>query len=149
MPDYLLSSSTWKTVGQTPYEVAVLPWGATEAHNFHLPYGSDTIQAERVAALAAERAWSAGASVVVLPAVPFGVNTTQLDIKLTINVNPSTQAAVLADIVSSLESHGIEKLVILNSHGGNDLKPATDARGNGRFARCAKGGRGRRGSGRP
>ncbi|HVX41368.1 MAG TPA: creatininase family protein [Gemmatimonadaceae bacterium] len=119
---YILAESTWKTVDPTPYEVAILPWGATEAHNYHLPYGSDIVQAERVAALAAERAWNAGAKAVVLPAVPFGVNTTQLDIKLTINMNPSTQAAVLGDVVSSLEGQGIRKLVLLNSHGGNDFK---------------------------
>lgn len=119
---FILSESTWKTVDPTPYDVAILPWGATEAHNYHLPYGSDIIQAERVAALAAERAWNAGAKVVVLPAVPFGVNTTQLDIKLTINMNPSTQAAVLGDVVASLERQGILKLLILNSHGGNDFK---------------------------
>lgn len=119
---YILSETTWKTVDPTPYDVAILPWGATEAHNYHLPYGSDTIQAERIAALAAERAWNAGAKVVALPAVPFGVNTTQLDIKLTINMNPSTQAAVLRDVVSSLEGQGILKLLVLNSHGGNDFK---------------------------
>ncbi len=119
---FILSESTWKTVDPTPYDVAILPWGATEAHNFHLPYGSDIVQAERVAALAAERAWNAGAKVVVLPPVPFGVNTTQMDIKLTINMNPGTQAAVLGDVVSSLEHQGILKLLIVNSHGGNDFK---------------------------
>src|ERR1700761_2990642 len=93
---YVLAGSTWKTVDPTPYTVAILPWGATEAHNYHLPYATDSIQAELVAILAAERAWSAGARVVVLPTVPFGVNTTQLDIKLTINLNPSTQAALLS-----------------------------------------------------
>lgn len=71
---------------------------------------------------AAERAWNAGARVVVLPTVPFGVQTMQLDIKLCLNVNPSTQAAVLADVASSLERQGILKLLILNGHGGNDFR---------------------------
>jgi creatinine amidohydrolase len=100
----------------------VLPWGATEAHNTHLPYGADNLQSEQVAILAAARAWEKGARAVVLPVVPFGVNTTQLDIPLTINMNPSTQAAVLADVVASLEGQGILKLVLLNGHGGNDFK---------------------------
>lgn len=119
---FVLAETTWKTVDPTPYSVAILPWGATEAHNYHLPYGSDIVQAERVSILAAERAWNTGARVVVLPAVPFGVNTMQLDIKLTINMNPSTQAAILGDVVTSLERQGILKLVILNSHGGNDFR---------------------------
>ncbi|MGH7620649.1 MAG: creatininase family protein, partial [Gemmatimonadaceae bacterium] len=119
---YVLAESTWKAVDATPYEVAVLPWGATEAHNYHLPYATDTIQAESVSIRAAAAAWERGAKVVVLPAVPFGVNTTQLDIKLCVNMNPSTQAAVLADVVSGLDGQGIHKLLILNSHGGNDFR---------------------------
>ena len=62
---YLLAESTWKTVDPTPYEAAILPWGATEAHNYHLPYATDNIQTEQVAIRAAERAWSRGARVVI------------------------------------------------------------------------------------
>ncbi|MEO5579132.1 MAG: creatininase family protein [Gemmatimonadaceae bacterium] len=119
---YVLERTTWKTVRDTPYEVAVLPWGATEAHNYHLPYGTDNAEVSHVAAEAARRAWDAGARVVVLPVVPFGVNTGQLDIKLCLNMNPSTQAALLADIANALEVQGIRKLVIVNGHGGNDFR---------------------------
>ena len=119
---FILSETTWKTVDATPYEVAILPWGATEAHNYHLPYATDTIASERIVATAAERAWAAGARVLVLPAVPFGVQTTQLDIKGCINLNPSTQAAVLADVVHSVERQGIRKLSIVNGHGANDFR---------------------------
>jgi creatinine amidohydrolase len=75
-----------------------------------------------VAIRAAERAWNAGARVIVLPTIPFGVNTTQLDIKLVVNMNPSTQAALLADVVASLDGQGMHKLVLLNGHGGNDFR---------------------------
>ena len=119
---YVLAESTWKTVDATPYDVAILPWGATEAHNYHLPYATDNVQAEQIAIRAAERAWGRGSRVVVLPAVPFGVNTTQLDIKLCLNMNPSTQAAVLRDLVSALDGQGINKLLIVNGHGGNDFR---------------------------
>ena len=119
---YLLAASTWRTVESTPYTVAVLPWGATEAHNYHLPYATDTIQSEGIAAAAARLAWERGAKVVVLPAVPFGVNTGQLDIKLCLNMNPATQAALLADLAHSLDVQGVHKLVILNGHGGNDFR---------------------------
>jgi creatinine amidohydrolase len=100
----------------------VLPWGATEAHNRHLPYGTDTLQCEAIAAEAARVAWAAGARVVVLPAVPFGVQTGQLDIPLCLNLNPSTQARVLGDLARALSVQGIRKLVILNGHGGNDFR---------------------------
>jgi creatinine amidohydrolase len=119
---WVLAEATWKTVDATPYQVAVLPWGATEAHNYHLPYATDNIQSEQVSIRAAARAWERGARCAVLPAVPFGVNTTQLDIKLCLNMNPSTQAALLGDLVSALDGQGIHKLLILNGHGGNDFR---------------------------
>ncbi len=122
MKPYLAAETNWKAVRETSYEVAILPWGATEAHNYHLPYGTDVYESAAVAGEAARLAWVAGAAVVALPAVPFGVNTGQLDIPLTINMNPSTQLAVLRDVVESLELQGIPKLVVLNGHGGNDFK---------------------------
>jgi creatinine amidohydrolase len=115
---YILAETTWKSVRETAYDVAVLPWGATEAHNYHLPYGTDTIQCDHIAAEAARLAWGAGARVIVLPTVPFGVQTGQLDIPLCLNVNPSTQAALLSDLAQALAGQGIRKLVILNGHGG-------------------------------
>jgi creatinine amidohydrolase len=41
---------------------------------------------------------------------------------LAMNLNPSTLGAVITDLVESLVRHGILKVVLLNSHGGNDLK---------------------------
>ena len=119
---YILAEASWKTVAATDYQVAILPWGATEAHNYHLPYATDVIECDAVAAASAQIAWESGARVVVLPTVPFGVNTGQLDIKLCLNMNPSTQAALLGDLVDALERQGILKLVILNGHGGNDFR---------------------------
>jgi creatinine amidohydrolase len=119
----VLAESTWREIDPLAVEVAVLPWGATEPHNYHLPYGTDTVLAEHVAAESAGRAWARGARVVVLPAVPFGVQTTQLDLKLCLNVNPSTQLALLGDLAASLAGQGVRKLVLLNAHGGNDFRP--------------------------
>lgn len=119
---YILAETNWKTVKDTDYEVAILPWGATEAHNYHLPYATDNIQADFVAAAAAKHAWEDGAKVIVLPCIPFGPNTGQLDIKLCMNLNPSTQLAILKDVLDVLGRHGIEKFVILNGHGGNNFK---------------------------
>jgi creatinine amidohydrolase len=122
MRPYILAENNWKTVKETNYEVAVLPWGATEAHNYHLPYGTDVIEAEQVAAEGARLAWEQGIKITVLPVIPFGVNTGQFDVKLDMNMNPSTQLAVLRDLVTVLNRQGIFKLIILNSHGGNDFK---------------------------
>jgi creatinine amidohydrolase len=122
MRPYILSETNWKSVKDSKFELAILPWGATEAHNYHLPYGTDIIEGDHIAAESARIAWEKGARIIVLPTVPFGVNTGQADIKLDINLNPSTQLAILADIIEVLNRQGIYKFLILNSHGGNDFR---------------------------
>lgn len=120
---WILGQTTWPAVRDVEWQAVVLPWGATEPHNLHLPYGTDTTETTAVAHEAARLAWEEGARVAVLPAVPFGVQTTQLDLPLALNMNPSTQAAMLGDLARSLDGQGIRKLVVLNGHGGNDFKP--------------------------
>jgi creatinine amidohydrolase len=119
---YILAETNWKTVRETEFRVAVLPWGATEAHNYHLPYATDNYQVDHVAAEAAGMAWEQGARVIVLPCIPFGINTGQMDIDLCMNMLPTTQLAILRDVADVLQRAGISKLVILNGHGGNTFK---------------------------
>src|SRR5579864_7124054 len=103
--------------------LAVLPWGATEAHNLHLPHGTDIIEATSLAERAAQIAYEGGAKVIVLPTIPFGNNEQQLDQVATISFRTSTTLAILTDVTRSLTSQGIDRLVILNAHGGNEFKP--------------------------
>ena len=60
---------------------------------------------------------------ILLPTIPYGTETNQSQCRLSMNLNPSTLARVIQDLVESLEGHGIRKLLILNSHGGNEFKP--------------------------
>ncbi len=53
MRPYLLAETNWKAVKATKYEVAVLPWAATEAPNYHLPYATYIIAVEALAPEAA------------------------------------------------------------------------------------------------
>lgn len=119
---YVLAETNWKTVKDIDYSVAILPWGATEAHNYHMPYATDNFQVDHVMIEAARLAWEQDAQTVVLPCVPFGVNTGQMDIKLCVNMSPSTQMAVLKDVATVVQNAGIDKLVIANGHGGNHFK---------------------------
>ncbi len=122
MKPYLLAQSNWKYIKDAHFDLVILPWGATEAHNYHLPYATDIVEADHIAAEGARLAWEQGAKVIVLPTIPFGVNTGQADIKLDINLNPSTQMAILGDIIEVLHRQGMYKLLVFNSHGGNDFK---------------------------
>lgn len=119
---YILAESNWAAIKDANFELAILPWGATEAHNYHLPYATDIYEADYISAAAAKIAWEKGAKPIVLPTIPFGVNTGQSDIYLDINLNPTTQLAILHDVIETLNRQGIHKLLIFNSHGGNNFK---------------------------
>ena len=122
MRPFVLAETNWKTIKDQGIDLAILPWGASEAHNYHLPFSTDNIMVEKIAIESASKAWSKGARPIVLPTIPLGVNTGQMDIKLNINLNPSTQFAILNDVTDVINRHGIYKFLILNGHGGNDFK---------------------------
>lgn len=123
MRPWNLTEVNYEYVKSHKYEVAVLPCGATEPHNLHLPYGTDLIEGTTVGEHICAAAHKQGAKVVLLPTIPYGTETNQMAFPLAMNVNPSTLFALITDLVESLAHHGIRKIVLLNSHGGNDLKP--------------------------
>ena len=120
---HLLMEANHRQLAESPPRLAVLPWGATEAHNRHLPYGTDVIEASRLAERAAELAVGRGARVVVLPTIPFGNDEQQLDQFGTVSFRTATARAVLGDVVRSLKRQGIDRLVVVNAHGGNQFQP--------------------------
>lgn len=120
---WILQEASYGQVRQLEYQVAVLPMGATEPHNLHLPYGTDTFEATGLAERVCREAWNQGAKVVMLPTIPYGTETNMQEFPLAMNLSPTTLFAVLSDLVATVEKSGIRKLLIFNSHGGNDFKP--------------------------
>jgi creatinine amidohydrolase len=120
---YLLSEANHRQLTELPPKAAILPWGATEAHNRHLPYATDVIEATRIAERSAELAFARGAAVAVLPTIPFGNNEQQLDQACTISIRTATAHAILNDVARSLVRQKIDRLLIVNGHGGNQFQP--------------------------
>jgi creatinine amidohydrolase len=120
---YVLHEANYRQLMEARPNLAVLPWGATEAHNYHLPHGTDVIEASELAEESARIAHERGAKVIVLPAIAYGNNAQQLDQVATIHLSTTTAAAILHDVVDSLTRQGISRLVILNAHGGNEFRP--------------------------
>ena len=121
--DYLLVEANNHQLQARLPKVAILPWGATESHNNHLPYGTDILEANALAERAASKASKAGADVVVLPVIPYGNDEQQLDQACAISITTTTAFAILRDVVRSLTKQGIDRLIIVNGHGGNQFKP--------------------------
>ena len=103
--------------------MAILPWGATEPHNLHLPYCTDMLTAQAVAFEVAEKAAQHGVKLMVLPGIPLGSqNPGQIELPYCIHTSQTTQFAILRDVVRSLKRQGIYKLMIMSGHGGNNFK---------------------------
>lgn len=127
MRKWMLSEQNYHEMRNTQWEVVVLPFGATEPHNLHMPYGTDNFQVEQLAQQACEKAYNSGAKVLLLPTIPYGVNTNHLHVEnsLVCSVTPTTLLKILSDLVDSMERQGVRKMILLNGHGGNELKPLT------------------------
>jgi len=125
--DFVLSEQTHHFIRSQKWDTAVLPFGATEPHNFHMPYGTDNFQVEELGRRAVGHAYQRGARVLLLPTMPFGVNTNHLKVPggLALSVTPTTLLKLITDLADALSRQGLKKLVLLNGHGGNELKPLT------------------------
>lgn len=119
---FVVMEASLRQLAELKPNVAVLTWGATEAHGYHLPHGTDTLEGTAIAEAAVASANARGARCAVLPTVPFGNNNLQLEQIITITMRSSTQALVLRDAAESLVRQGIDRLVVLNFHGGNDFR---------------------------
>ncbi|PRD42777.1 creatininase [Phyllobacterium phragmitis] len=98
--------------------IVVLPLGAHEQHGPHLPFETDTIIANGIAARTAA-ALPPGLDVQFLPAEPIGYSIEHMDV-------PGTRTLAFAEAVNhwigigeNLHATGTRKFVLFNAHGGN------------------------------
>jgi creatinine amidohydrolase len=117
-----LGITPWKEIKKYKYSVAVIPRGATEPHNLHLPYLTDCILAKDIALKVVSNV--AKNKAIVLPEIAMGSqNPGQTEYPFCIHYTQETQKHILSDIVVSLEKQGITKILIINGHMGNCFKP--------------------------
>ncbi len=123
MRPWILAETNYEYTKNHAYEVAVLPLGATEPHNLHLPYSTDTLEANAIGERVCQAAHERGARVVLLPTIPYGTETNMRELPLAMNIDPATLYQVVSDLIASCVKSGVRKILLLNSHGGNELKP--------------------------
>lgn len=117
--EYLWGELTWPEAKTRLKEtdVALLPVGAIEQHGHHLPLDTDAWDAELLCRAVGERCSTPRPF--VLPLIPYGVSYHHDDFPGTISVGPQTLSQMVYDVGMSVARHGINKLVIVNGHGGN------------------------------
>lgn len=111
-----LTKTTWRDAADIETSVAVLPVGSTEQHGPHAPLGTDVFAADAVAAAGVEHADTAA---VVGPAIPVGIAAEHRHFPGTLWVSPETFRAYVRETCESLASHGWDRIVLVNGHGGN------------------------------
>lgn len=99
-----------------PSALAVLAVGSTEQHSEYLPVGTDSLIARHIAAEAAEKAVS---PILLLPVQQFGFSHHHRAFAGCITLNQQTLLRLILDIGRSVYRNGVQKLLLLNSHGGN------------------------------
>ncbi len=115
----LLENLTWEQADKLldSSTVLVVPIGSIEQHGPHLPLGTDYQIARYLAEGVAERCDSC----VVTPTVPFGFAEYHSDFAGTGSVlREETLRAYLWEILQCYLARGVEHVLFLNSHGGNN-----------------------------
>lgn len=122
-----LAEATWQAVRDADVTAGLVPVGSTEQHGPHAPLGTDTLNAVSVAEGAADRYESSisdgtggtGERVLVTPPIPVGIAEEHRQFDGTLWVQPDTFRAYVRETAASLASHGIDRVVFVNGHGGN------------------------------
>ncbi|MGD1868152.1 MAG: creatininase family protein [Neomegalonema sp.] len=112
----LMTSDEIGAMIATGCDLAILPVGATEQHGPHLATGCDTISAETIAQMAADRA-----GVLALPGLAYGCSLGHTEKwPGTFSLHPGTLTQVIVELGRWAVANGLKKLLFLSGHGTND-----------------------------
>jgi len=111
-----LAEITWTDAEELRKRVdtILVPVGSTEQHGPHCPLGTDTLTAEYVVKLIEQKT-----EVLVTPVIPVGISDHHRQFTGTLWVSPTIFREFLKAIVLSAASHGWQKFLFVNGHGGN------------------------------
>jgi len=111
-----LADETWPDLGEyfESESLALVPLGSTEQHGPHLPEGTDHMIAEALAREAADRT-----GYLCTPAVTVGVSPHHRQFHGTMWVDPPVFRNYVESLTRNLTSHGIDRVIYVNAHGGN------------------------------
>jgi creatinine amidohydrolase len=96
----------------------IVPVGSVEQHGHHLPLGTDSLVAIKVAEDVAKQAGILSASPLY-----FGWAPHHMAFPGTVTLRPETLMNVVKDVCQSLIYHGFEKIIVLNGHREANLPP--------------------------
>ena len=96
----------------------IFPLGSIEQHGSHLPLSTDLATSSKVVEEAERRSMD---TMIILPTQWVGHADEHMAFHGTLSISEPTLTRYLEDILKSLEHSGFSTLVIVNSHGGNNV----------------------------
>lgn len=108
---------TSKELAKNTPKLAILPVGSIEQHGPFLPLGTDSIFANDIAKSLEEKI---GDKVVIYPTLVYGCAKEHKAFPGTIYLEFETYMKLVRDIIRSIFQAGFSKLLIINTHGGNE-----------------------------
>ncbi|TKX70034.1 creatininase family protein [Halorubrum sp. SP9] len=116
-----LFGMTWEDAGDAidGADFAVLPTGSTEQHGPHLPVSTDTLRADHLTAELVDAADEFDLDLLRLPTLPYGQSEHHMRFPGTVTLSTETYVDVVREIGESVAEHGVDRLLIVNCHGGN------------------------------
>jgi len=112
--NHLLSTATSREEADRAATIAVLPIGSFEQHGDYLPLSTDTLIACVIAREIADTY-----NLMLLPPITISCSHEHADWPGTVSISARTLHAVITDITASLSTCGIDRLLLVNGHGGN------------------------------
>lgn len=89
----------------------LIPVGSVEQHGLHLPVGTDSMVAIKLAEEAAQ-----GSNAVVTPPLWFGWSPHHLALPGTVSIRAEVLIEVIFDVFVSLATHGFNRFIVINGH---------------------------------
>ncbi|WP_126424774.1 creatininase family protein [Brevibacillus marinus] len=111
-----LKEMSWTTFVERKKEtdLVIIPSGAFEVYGPHLPLGTDTLVAVKIAEYVAERV-----NAVIGPTLEVGDSTELEDFPGTITIQPESFKQYMRDALRSLQKWGFKDFLFINTHLGN------------------------------
>ncbi|MFC0469884.1 creatininase family protein [Halalkalibacter kiskunsagensis] len=119
--EYFLPRLSTKQINELDKEtgLVVLPIGAVEQHGPHLPVYTDTLIASGLLGATCNHL-TAEQNIWMLPPLPYGKSTEHLGHPGTMTLSATSLQQVVLDIGRSVSTSGFRRLVLFNTHGGNN-----------------------------
>jgi creatinine amidohydrolase len=111
---HLLSTATTRDEAKRAASMAVLPIGSFEQHGDYLPLSTDTLIACIIARDIADTY-----NLMLLPPITIACSHEHAGWPGTVSLSAQTLHKIVTDIADSLQTNGVDRLLLVNAHGGN------------------------------